>query len=157
VPKRAEEQPQPPHWLDPVGWCGGGFRLEQRGEAVRELLRQLLSDAADHGPAILGNRAPEREFGDERDSSTAFDRAETGFDRRLGPAAAAQTGEPMPGRPSYGRSLIVDPWGIVLAQAQDGEGVITAELEAARLEEVRARLPSLASRQPAAYRWPTPV
>ena len=54
----------------------------------------------------------------------------------------------MPGRPSYGRSLIVDPWGIVLAQAPDGEGVITAELDAARLEDVRARLPSLASRQP---------
>jgi predicted amidohydrolase len=72
-------------------------------------------------------------------------------------AAAAQVGEPVPGRPSYGRSLVVDPWGIVLAQAPDGEAVITAELDAARLEEVRARLPSLASRQPAAYRWPTPV
>jgi deaminated glutathione amidase len=79
------------------------------------------------------------------------------IENQLYVAAAAQTGEPMPGRPSYGRSLIVDPWGLVLAQAPDGEGVITAELDAARLEDVRSRLPSLASRRPAAYRWQTPV
>jgi predicted amidohydrolase len=79
------------------------------------------------------------------------------IENQLYVAAAAQVGEPVPGRPSYGRSLVVDPWGIVLAQAPDGEAVITAELDAVRLEEVRARLPSLASRQPAAYRWPTPV
>jgi predicted amidohydrolase len=63
----------------------------------------------------------------------------------------------MPGRPSYGRSLIADPWGTVLAQAADGEGVVTAELDLARLEDVRARLPSLASRRPDSYRWPAPV
>ena len=68
-------------------------------------------------------------------------------------AAAAQVGETRPGRPSYGRSLIADPWGIVLAQAPDEEGVISAELERARLEEVRRNLPSLASRRPEAYRW----
>jgi predicted amidohydrolase len=79
------------------------------------------------------------------------------IENQLYVAAAAQVGEPVPGRPSYGRSLVVDPWGIVLAQAPDGEAVITAELDAARLEDVRARLPSLASRQPSAYRWPTRV
>jgi deaminated glutathione amidase len=79
------------------------------------------------------------------------------IENQLYVAAAAQVGEPVPGRPSYGRSLVVDPWGVVLAQAADGEGVITAELDAARLEDVRARLPSLASRQPHAYQWPTPV
>src|ERR671936_2911582 len=42
-------------------------------------------------------------------------------------AAAAQVGETLPGRPSFGRSLIVDPWGIVLAQAPDEETVISAE------------------------------
>jgi deaminated glutathione amidase len=72
-------------------------------------------------------------------------------------AAAAQVGETRPGRPSYGRSLIVDPWGLVLAQAPDEETVISAELDRARVEEVRRTLPSLASRRPAAYRWPTPA
>jgi len=69
-------------------------------------------------------------------------------------AAAAQIGETRPGRPSYGRSLIADPWGILLAQAPDEECVISAELERPRLEEVRRNLPSLASRRPEAYRWP---
>jgi deaminated glutathione amidase len=72
-------------------------------------------------------------------------------------AAAAQIGETIRGRPSYGRSLIVDPWGVVLAQAPDEETVISAELSLGRLEDVRSRLPSLAHRQPDAYRWPTPV
>ena len=69
-------------------------------------------------------------------------------------AAAAQVGETMPGRPSYGRSLLADPWGTVLAQAPDEETVICAELDRARLRDVRRRLPSLASRRPDAYRWP---
>jgi len=72
-------------------------------------------------------------------------------------AAAAQVGEVMPGRPSYGRSLIADAWGIVLAAAPDEETVIAAELDRARLRAVRDRLPSLASRQPNAYRWPAPA
>jgi len=72
-------------------------------------------------------------------------------------AAAAQIGETIPGKPSYGRSLIVDPWGIVLAQAPDEETVISAELDRARLEEVRRNLPSLKNRRADAYRWPTPA
>jgi predicted amidohydrolase len=72
-------------------------------------------------------------------------------------AAPAQVGETLPGRPSYGRSLIVDPWGLVLAQAPDEETVISAELDRARLREVRKKLPSLKNRQAEAYRWPTPV
>jgi deaminated glutathione amidase len=69
--------------------------------------------------------------------------------------AAAQIGETRPGRLSYGRSLIADPWGTVLATAPDEETVIAAELDRRRLEDVRAKLPSLASRQANAYRWPT--
>src|ERR671934_6677 len=69
--------------------------------------------------------------------------------------AAAQVGGTLPDRPpAYGRSLIADPWGVVLATAPDEPTVISAELDRARLEDVRVRLPSLASRQPAAYRWP---
>ena len=72
-------------------------------------------------------------------------------------AAPAQVGETGIGRPSYGRSLIVDPWGTVLAQAPDEETVTSAELDRAWLEEVRRRLPSLSQRRPEAYRWPTPA
>ena len=72
-------------------------------------------------------------------------------------AAAAQVGETLPGRPSFGRSLIVDPWGMVLAQAPDEPTVISAELDRRRLREIRDKLPSLANRQAAAYRWPTPA
>jgi len=70
-------------------------------------------------------------------------------------AAAGQVGETLPGKPAYGRSLIADPWGIVLAQAPDEETVIAAELDRARLREIRAKLPSLANRRADAYRWPT--
>jgi len=72
-------------------------------------------------------------------------------------AAAAQIGETMPGRQSYGRSLVVDPWGVICAQAPDEETVVFAELDRERLLGVRERLPSLASRQPDAYRWPAPA
>ena len=79
------------------------------------------------------------------------------IENQLYVAAAAQVGETLPGKPAYGRSLIVDPWGTVLAQAPDEETVITAELDRARLEDIRAKLPSLANRQADAYRWPTPL
>jgi predicted amidohydrolase len=72
-------------------------------------------------------------------------------------AAAGQVGETVPGKPAYGRSLIVDPWGVVLAQAPDEETVVTAEIDRARMREIRAKLPSLANRQADAYRWPSRV
>jgi predicted amidohydrolase len=67
-------------------------------------------------------------------------------------AAPGQTGEPMPGRPSYGHSLLVDPWGTVLAEAPDGEGVVVAELERSRVADIRSRLPVLAQRRADVYR-----
>jgi predicted amidohydrolase len=79
------------------------------------------------------------------------------IENQLYVAAPAQFGEPMPGRRSFGRSLVADPWGTVLAQAPDEECVIVAELDRGRVRDVRARLPSLANRQPDAYRWPTPA
>jgi predicted amidohydrolase len=71
--------------------------------------------------------------------------------------AANQWGSHADGKASYGRSLIVDPWGVVLAQAPDEDGVVAAELDRGRLEDIRRRLPSLANRQPAAYQWPAEV
>jgi predicted amidohydrolase len=52
----------------------------------------------------------------------------------------------------YGHSLVVDPWGTVLADAPDKEGVVTAELDFEHLRKLRKQLPSLANRQPNAYR-----
>jgi len=72
-------------------------------------------------------------------------------------AAAAQLGETMLGKASFGRSSIVDPWGIVLALAPDEETVVSAEIDRARLEDLRRRFPALASRRPEAYRWPASV
>ena len=71
--------------------------------------------------------------------------------------AANQVGEHAPGFRSGGRSMIVDPWGVVLAQAPDSETFIIAELDLDRQAEIRRTLPSLANRRPEAYRWPTEV
>jgi deaminated glutathione amidase len=65
--------------------------------------------------------------------------------------APNQIGEHPGGARSGGRSMIVDPWGVVLAQAPDVVGHITAELDLGRLEHVRATLPSLAHRRPEVY------
>jgi predicted amidohydrolase len=54
---------------------------------------------------------------------------------------------------SGGRSLIVDPWGLVLACAPDVETAIVGELDFSILRDVRQRLPSLARRRPDAYAW----
>jgi predicted amidohydrolase len=66
--------------------------------------------------------------------------------------AANQIGEHPPNHRSGGRSLIVDPWGIVLAAAPDSEGVITADLDLDAQAGIRRTLPSLANRRPTAYR-----
>ena len=71
--------------------------------------------------------------------------------------AANQVGEHAPGYRSGGRSMIVDPWGVVLAQAPDAETFITAELDLERQADVRRTLPSLANRRPHAYSWPQEV
>jgi predicted amidohydrolase len=71
--------------------------------------------------------------------------------------AANEWGVHEGGKAAYGRSMIVDPWGVVLAQASDEDTVVSAELDRLLLERVRRDLPSLANRQPAAYRWPTTV
>ena len=71
--------------------------------------------------------------------------------------AADQIGWHPPDKESFGGSMIVDPWGEVLARAPDEETFIAADLDFARQDEVRAQLPSLANRMPATYAWPQEV
>ena len=61
--------------------------------------------------------------------------------------AAGQVGAHNAKRRSYGRSMIVDPWGVVLATAPDREGLALAELDFEQLEDIRARLPALRHRR----------
>ena len=71
--------------------------------------------------------------------------------------AANQIGEHEAGLRSGGRSMIVDPWGLVLALAPDREGHIAADLDLEAQARIRRELPALANRRPAAYRWPVEV
>ena len=57
--------------------------------------------------------------------------------------APAQWGEHAGGRKSYGHSLIVDPWGEVLAEAGEETGIVTARIDPARTAEARRMVPSL--------------
>jgi deaminated glutathione amidase len=68
--------------------------------------------------------------------------------------AADQVGVHPEGKESYGGSMIVDPWGEVLARAADEETFVAADLDFDRQAEVREKLPSLANRVPDAYAWP---
>jgi predicted amidohydrolase len=61
--------------------------------------------------------------------------------------AAAQIGDHEPNRTCYGRSMVIDPWGTVVAQAPDETTVVVADLDLARLARIRAELPSLANRR----------
>jgi deaminated glutathione amidase len=67
--------------------------------------------------------------------------------------APNQIGAHPPGHRAGGRSLIVDPWGLVLASAPDRETAIVADLDLDGLSDIRRRLPSLANRRPEAYVW----
>jgi predicted amidohydrolase len=71
--------------------------------------------------------------------------------------AADQFGEAPPHYNSYGRSAIVDPWGVVLAMAPDEECFVAADLDIEAQERIREKLPALANRRPAAYQWPEHV
>jgi len=58
--------------------------------------------------------------------------------------APAQGGRHENGRRTWGHSMVVDPWGEVIAQrSEEGAGVVLAELDAARIAQVRTQLPAL--------------
>lgn len=60
--------------------------------------------------------------------------------------AAAQGGTHENGRSTWGHSMRVDPWGQIMAQQPQGEGLVLGEVLGARLQELRRRLPALAHR-----------
>jgi predicted amidohydrolase len=66
--------------------------------------------------------------------------------------APAQTGTHDGGRRTYGHSLIVDPWGTVLADGGEEVGFVTAELDLTRVDEARNAVPSLGHDRP--WHWP---
>jgi predicted amidohydrolase len=53
--------------------------------------------------------------------------------------------------PAFGRSMVIDPWGTVVAQAPDTVGIVHAELDLDRVDAVRRQIPSLLNRRPDAY------
>ena len=61
--------------------------------------------------------------------------------------AAAQGGLHENGRRTWGHSMVIDPWGEVLAVQAEGEGVVLAELDLERLAAVRTQLPALTHRR----------
>ena len=71
--------------------------------------------------------------------------------------APNQIGNHPGGLRSGGRSLIVDPWGLVLAGAPDAETAIVTDLDPENLRDIRRRLPSVARRRPEVYAWEQPV
>ncbi|MGB3682002.1 MAG: carbon-nitrogen hydrolase family protein [Rubrobacteraceae bacterium] len=67
--------------------------------------------------------------------------------------APAQWGQKADGRWTYGRSMIVDPWGTLLAQCPDRDGYALADLDLNYLERFRAEFPALKNRRPESYDW----
>ena len=68
-------------------------------------------------------------------------------------AQTGQVGQDSDGKWCYGRSMIVDPWGVVLTTAPDRETIISANIELEQLEKVRKQVPSVANRMPDRYQW----
>ena len=70
--------------------------------------------------------------------------------------APSQIGGP-PGQPAFGRSMIVDPWGTIVAQAPDSVAIVRADLDLDRVEALRRQIPVLANRRPDAYETAAPA
>lgn len=68
--------------------------------------------------------------------------------------APAVYGQKPTGSWTYGRSVVVNPWGLIEHRAADRETVVTADLDLSQVDEVRESLPTLNARRPEAYDWP---
>lgn len=68
--------------------------------------------------------------------------------------APGQVGQHPPGLWCHGRSMVVDPWGVIVAQASDEPTVIGTTLDFATQRRIREQIPSLSNRLPDRYRWP---
>jgi deaminated glutathione amidase len=68
--------------------------------------------------------------------------------------APGQIGQHPPGNWCYGRSMVVDPWGTVIAQASDQPTVLTSHLDMELVVRVRRQIPALKNRLPDRYAWP---
>jgi predicted amidohydrolase len=64
--------------------------------------------------------------------------------------APSQIGGP-PGQPAYGRSMVIDPWGTVIAQAPDAVAIVPVVVDLDRVTAVRRQIPALANRRPDVY------
>ena len=60
--------------------------------------------------------------------------------------APAQGGQHENGRATFGRSMLIDPWGVIVASRDEGPGVVIGDIDLARIADVRASLPALAHR-----------
>jgi deaminated glutathione amidase len=61
--------------------------------------------------------------------------------------AAAQGGTHPNGRRTFGHSVLIDPWGVVIAEKEEGPGIIVGDVDASRIAQVRRDLPALAHRR----------
>ncbi len=68
--------------------------------------------------------------------------------------AAGQVGPAPPKYESWGHSMVVGPWGDVLAEAGPGEGFVAADIDLEEQDRIRAEFPSFANRRPRTYGWP---
>lgn len=61
--------------------------------------------------------------------------------------SAAQFGSHAPNKVCYGNSMIIDPWGTVIARAPEGEGIISADIDISRVDDARESIPCIANRK----------
>jgi len=110
-----------------------------------ELFRLMLKKGI---AAVVMPAAFSRETGSSHWHALVRARA---MDNQIYMLACSPARGPSAGYQAYGHSLVADPWGRILAEAGEREGVVIAELEKARLTDVRSRLPLLAHRRTDLY------